>query len=102
MTVFDLDKNQPIAFLPVAGAPDVIKFDPGRSRIYAACYSGAISVFHQDDPDHYRKLEDFPVPHAVHSLAVDLSTHRLYTPEQEETGKPVARMVVYDAVTKPD
>jgi hypothetical protein len=55
-------------------------------------------VFHQDDADHYRKLEDFPVQHAVHTVAVDLKTRRLYTPEQEEDGKPVARMVVYEVV----
>lgn len=101
MAVFDLDKNQPVAFLPMAGGPDVIKFDPCWSRIYAACYSGAISVFHQDDPDRYRKIEDFKVQHAVHSLAIDLATHRVYTPEQEADGKPVARMVVYEAVTNP-
>src|SRR5262250_2303848 len=97
MTVFDLDKNAPIAFLPLAGGPNVIKFDPGLQRIYVACYSGAISVFHQDDADHYRKLEDFKVQHAVHSLAVDLETDRVYTPEQEEDGKSVAKMVVYEA-----
>ena len=101
MTVFDLDKNAPIAFLQMPDGPDVIKFDPGLSRIYVACYSGAIEVFHQDDPDHYRKLEDFHVQHAVHTLAIDLKTHRVYTPEQEEDGKPVARMVVYDAVANP-
>jgi DNA-binding beta-propeller fold protein YncE len=101
MTVFDLDKHEPIAFLPMADGPDVIKFDPGLGRIYAACYSGAISVFHQDDPNHYRKMEDFKVQHAVHTLAVDLETHRVYTPEQEADGRPVARMVVYDAVTTP-
>ena len=101
MTVFDLDKHLPIAFLPLAEGPDVIKFDAGLGRIYVACYSGAISVFHQDDPEHYRKLENFPVQHAVHSLAVDPETHRVYTPEQEENGKPVARMVVYEAVTTP-
>jgi hypothetical protein len=39
------------------------------------------------------------VQHAVHTVAVDLKTHRPYTPEQEEDGKPVARMVVYEAVT---
>ena len=99
MTVFDLDSHKPIAFLPMAEDPDVIKFDPGLGRIYAACYSGAISVFHEDDPNHYRKLEDFKVNHAVHSLAVDPKTHRVYTPEQEENGKPVARMIVYEAVT---
>src|SRR5881398_3538876 len=98
MTVFDLDKHAPIAFLPLAGGPDVIKFDPGLQRIYVACYSGAISVFHEDDADHYRKLEDFRVQHSVHTVAVDQKTHRLYTPEQEEDGKPVARMVVYEAV----
>lgn len=98
MTVFDLDKNAPIAFLPMADGPDVIKFDAGLKRIYAACSSGAISVFQMDDPDHYRKLEDFPVQKKVHSLAVDAKTHRVYAPEQEENGKPVARMVVYEAV----
>jgi len=101
MAVFDLEKHAAIAFLPVADGPDVIKFDLGLGRIYVACYSGAISVFHQDDPDHYRKLEDFRVQHAVHSLAVDSKTHRVYTPEQEEDGKPVARMVVYEPVTGP-
>jgi DNA-binding beta-propeller fold protein YncE len=101
MTVFDLDKHAAIAFLPLADGPDVIKFDAGLGRIYVACYSGALSVFHQDDPDHYRKLEDFSVQHAVHSLAVDTKTHRVYTPEQEEDGKLVARMVVYEATGGP-
>jgi DNA-binding beta-propeller fold protein YncE len=101
MTVFDLHKNQPIAFLPMAGGPDVIKFDPGFKRIYVACSSGAISVFQMDDPDHYRKLEDFPVQKKVHSLAVDSETHRLYAPEQEADGKAVARMVIYDAIVNP-
>ncbi len=98
MTVFDLDKKSAIAFLPLPGGPDVIKFDPGLRRIYVACYSGAIAVFHQDGADHYRKLEDFRVQHAVHTVAVDLKTHKLYTPEQEEDRKPVARMVVYEAL----
>jgi hypothetical protein len=74
MTVFDLDKHEPIAYLDIAAGPDVIKFDPGLGRIYAACYNGAISVFRQDDLQHYRKLEDFKVQHAVHSLAVDMKT----------------------------
>jgi len=67
-------------------------------RIYTGCSSGAISVFQMDDPDHYRKLEDFPVQKKVHSLAVDPETHRVYAPEQEADGKAVARMGVYEAV----
>ena len=32
----------------------------------------------------------------VHGLAVDTATHRVYAPEQQEDGKPVARMIVYE------
>jgi hypothetical protein len=98
MTVFNLDTHQPIASLPLAAGPDVIKYDAGLRRIYVACSSGAISIFQMDDPDHVRKLEDFAVQKRVHSLAVDPETHRGYTPEQEEDGKPVSRMIVYEAV----
>src|SRR5216117_2650605 len=99
MTVFDLEKHQPIAFLPLAKGPDVVKFDSGLKRLYVACYSGAISVFQEEDADHFRKLEDFPVQKKVHSLAVDVRTHRVYTPEEQEDGHPVSRMTVYEAVT---
>src|SRR5436309_9570713 len=99
MTVFDLEKHQPIAFLPMAGGPDVVKFDSGLKRIYVACYSGAISVFQEEDADHFRKLEDFPVQKKVHSLAVDKDTHRVYAPEQEVDGRPAARITVYEALS---
>jgi YVTN family beta-propeller protein len=97
LTVFDLDKKEPIAYLPIPEEPDVVKFDPGLGRIYIACYSGAIAVIEQKDPERYSKLGDFRVAHAVHSLAVDPETHRVYAPEQEEDGVPVARLIVYDA-----
>jgi YVTN family beta-propeller protein len=100
MTVFNLDTHAPIVDLPLPAGPDVIKFDAGLGRIYVACSSGAISVFQMDDADRYRKLEDFPVEKRVHTLAIDPATHRVYAPEQEEAGQPVARMVVYDAVVK--
>ncbi|MDP8980030.1 MAG: YncE family protein [Acidobacteriota bacterium] len=98
LAVFDLDAHKSIAFLPLPAGPDVVKFDPGLRRIYVACSSGAIAVFHEDDPNHFRKLEDFAVQKKVHSLAVDVNTHRVYAPEQEENGHPVARMIVYEAI----
>ena len=98
MAVFNLDTHRVIATLPMAGGPDVIEFDPGLNRIYVACFSGAISIFQLRDPNHYSKLEDFPVEHAVHSLAVDPATHLLYVPEQEVHGRPAAVMAIYQAV----
>jgi YVTN family beta-propeller protein len=100
MAVIDLEKHRVVTTLPIADGGDVIKYDPGLKRIYVACYSGAISVIQEDDPDHFRKLEDFPAQHKVHSLAVDERTHRVYVPEEEENGKPVARMIVYEPVER--
>jgi hypothetical protein len=60
-----------------------------------------IGVYQEDDPFHFRKLEDFPVQRLVHSLAVDTATHRVYAPEQEEDGRPVARMIIYEPEEQP-
>jgi DNA-binding beta-propeller fold protein YncE len=98
LTVFALDTHKTIANLPLPAGADVVKFDPGLRRIYAACSSGFIAVFQAQDADHYRKVEDFAVQKMVHSLAVDTATHRVYAPEQQENGQPVARMIVYEAI----
>jgi len=98
LTAFALDSHRAIAHLPLAQGADGAKFDPGLGRVYAACSSGVIGVYQEDDPDHFRKLEDFPVQRLVHTLAVDTATHRVYAPEQEEDVQPVARMIVYEAV----
>ncbi len=100
LTVFSLDGHKAIAHFPIPAGADVVKFDAGNRRVYAACSSGAISIVQEDDPEHFRKIEDLPVQKLVHSLAIDPSTHRVYTPEQEEDGKPVARIVVYEPSNK--
>jgi DNA-binding beta-propeller fold protein YncE len=52
LTVFALDTHKTLAHLPLPQGGDVVKFDPGLERIYAACSSGFISVFQEDDVDH--------------------------------------------------
>ena len=47
------------------------------------------------------KLEEVSVQKLVHSFAVDTATHRLYAPEHEEDGKPVARIVIYEPAVSP-
>ena len=101
LVVFNLETNKVIAQLPMAKGADVVQFDPGLGRIYVACGSGAISVFQMDDPDRFHKIEDVRVPKKVHSLVVDVRTHRVYAPAEEVDGRPVARMLVFEAVLGP-
>jgi DNA-binding beta-propeller fold protein YncE len=101
LTVLALDTREALAHFPLPQGADVVKYDPGLGRVYAACASGFISVFQEDDAAHFRKLEDFPVQKFVHSLAVDTATHRIYAPEQQEDGQPVARIVIYEPSEPP-
>jgi Uncharacterized conserved protein len=45
MTVFDLDKHEPIAYLDMAGGPDVIKFDPGWAAFTLLVTAGPFPSF---------------------------------------------------------
>ena len=101
LAIFDLDAQRAIAHLPMARGADVVMFDPGLGRIYVACSSGAISVFQMDDPAHFRKIEDVTVEPKIHSLAVDLRTHQVYAPAEEEKGRPASKMFVFEAVPNP-
>ncbi len=96
LAVFDLEKHRILSTVPIAEGGDVVKFDSGLGRVYVACYSGAISIIREIDPNHFEKLADFPTEKKVHSLAVDEHTHRLYVPEEQVGGQPAARMVVYE------
>ena len=54
-TIVDTNSGAVVATLPCVLGVDDIWFDNGRKRIYAPG-SGAIDVFEQVDPDHYRAL----------------------------------------------
>lgn len=100
LAIFDLSSHKVTASLSLPDGADVVAYDPGLRRIYVACYSGFISVFREDDAQHVRKLADVPVEKKVHSLAIDLTTHKLYVPEQEEHGRPAARIAVFEVISE--
>lgn len=57
-TVFALDTHKSIAHFSMPAGADLVKFDVGLGRVYVACSSGFISVFQEQDADHFQKLED--------------------------------------------
>lgn len=56
LLVFDTSNGKVIQSLSAAGDCDDVFYDQSRKRIYASGGEGAISVFEQQDPDHYREL----------------------------------------------
>jgi DNA-binding beta-propeller fold protein YncE len=56
LLVFDTNTGTILQKLPAVGDCDDVFYDKTRKRIYASGGDGAISVFGQTDPDHYRAL----------------------------------------------
>jgi YVTN family beta-propeller protein len=56
LLVFDTSTGKIVQRLPAVGDCDDVFYDQNRRRIYASGGEGAISVFEQQDPDHYNEL----------------------------------------------
>jgi DNA-binding beta-propeller fold protein YncE len=60
MVVLDTQSGKEVARLRAAGECDDVFFDAGRKRIYVIGGEGIISVFQQNDPDHYELVANVP------------------------------------------
>jgi len=97
ISVFNLDLHKVVSDISIPDGVDVLEFDPGLKRLYAACYSGFISIIQEETPSKFKKLEDFKVQATTHSLAIDPETHKVYAPTQEADGQPASRLYIYAA-----
>ena len=60
MVVLNTETGSEVARLRAAGECDDVYFDASRKRIYVIGAEGFISVFQQNDPDHYELVANVP------------------------------------------
>lgn len=60
MVVLDTETGREVARLRAAGECDDVFFDASRKRIYVIGGEGMVSVFQQNDPDHYELIAHVP------------------------------------------
>ena len=93
LVVVDLSSRLQTATLPLPADIDVLAFDPGLQRLYAASESGTVAVFALAADRGVTELgRGFVGPNA-HSVAVDPATHRVYFPLADVGGRPVLRVM---------
>jgi DNA-binding beta-propeller fold protein YncE len=78
LLTFDLDAHRIVSSIAIGGGPDAIALDPGLHRLYIAEKSGILSVVQQDSPDKYELIDAIHTHYDAHTLALDLTTHRVY------------------------
>jgi DNA-binding beta-propeller fold protein YncE len=60
LIVLDTIFGRALGNFSVVGDSDDVFYDQARKRVYATGGEGAVSIFQQDDPDHYREIAKIP------------------------------------------
>jgi DNA-binding beta-propeller fold protein YncE len=93
LAVVDLRARHQTMTLPLPGGIDVLAFDPGLQRLYAASETGMVAVFAVAAARSVTEIgRGFLAPNA-HTVAVDPTTHRVYFPLENVGGRPVLRVM---------
>jgi DNA-binding beta-propeller fold protein YncE len=90
LLVFDTSSGKVIGKLPVVGDSDDVFYDKARKRIYATGGEGRISVFQQDDPDHYRQIADIATVKGARTSFFSADLQQLFVAVRRQGSEPAA------------
>ncbi len=96
LVVLDTETGKEITRLPAAGECDDVYFDESRKRIYVIGAQGFISVFQQNDPDHYELIENVPSAIGVRTGYFFARRDRMYVGVPAKGSEP-AQVWTYEA-----
>src|SRR4029077_5122257 len=94
LLVLDSEAGKVITSLPSAPMADDMVFDPASRRIYVAC-DGFVSIFHQQDADHYDEIARVPTTYRAKTaiLVPEMSRYYIAAPRH---GQKNAEVRVYE------
>ncbi len=96
LVVFNTLNGREVTRLPAAGECDDVVFDPMRKRIYAIGGEGFVSVFQQNDPDHYELIANVPSSISAKTGYFYEKRDRLYVAVPAKGNEP-AQVWAYEA-----
>lgn len=95
LLVLDADSGRRIVALPAVGDCDDVFYDAMTKRIYATGGEGKISIFQQQDADHYSEIASIPTREGARTSFFSPETHSLYVAARRRGSGPAA-IYVYE------
>lgn len=93
LVAVDLRTRSQLAALPLPADIDVLAFDVGLQRLYAASENGTVVTFAVSPYHALSELGRGFLAANAHTVAVDSTTHRVYFPLQNAGGHAVLRVM---------
>ena len=96
LVILDTNSGKTVQKLVAVGDCDDIFLDVKRKRLYATGGEGAISVFEQQDADHYREIARVPTVKGARTSFFSPELGRLYVGVRRQ-GSAVAMIQIFEA-----
>ena len=96
LLVLETESGKIVQTLSAVGDCDDVFFDRARKRIYATGGEGAISVFEQQDADHYKEIARVPTVKGARTSFFSPDFRRLYVGVRRQGSSP-ATIQVFEA-----
>lgn len=96
LVVLNTETGAEVARMQAAGESDDVFFDASRKRIYEIGGEGFISVFQQNDPDHYELLANIPTGIGIRTGYFFTKRDRFYVGVPAKGNEP-AQVWTYEA-----
>ena len=96
LLVMDTSSGKTVQTLSAIGDCDDVFYDQSRKRIYASGGEGAISVFEQQDADHYKEVGRIATVKGARTSFFSLDLSRLYLAVRRQ-GSSTAMIQVFEA-----
>ena len=96
LLVMDTSSGKIVQTLAAVGDCDDVFYDQSRKRIYASGGEGAISVFEQQDADHYKEVGRIATVKGARTSFFSLDLSRLYLAVRRQ-GSSSAMIQVFEA-----
>jgi DNA-binding beta-propeller fold protein YncE len=87
MAVSDAMAGRVVATLPIGGSPDGVVYDPITGDAFSANGEGTVTVVHEDTPARFHVAQTLPTMPGARTIALDPTTHRVYTVANGSGGK---------------
>jgi DNA-binding beta-propeller fold protein YncE len=90
LLVLDTNAGKIIEKLPVIGDSDDVFYDRARKQIYATGGEGGISVYQQEDADHYREIAKIPTVKGARTSFFSRDLKQLFVAVRRQGSDPAA------------
>lgn len=84
LAILKADDGSLLASLPIGKGTDAIAFDPKLDLAFVACADGTVTIVREAPGDKFEVAQVVKTQPGARTLALDVSTHRLYLPVADQ------------------